>query len=154
MKLRTNALLVLIAVLVVAVGVTCAQPMPTPAPEHPFYMHALSDLRLARAYLERPGNHGTERNEDHAIDEIDAAINEIKHASIDDGKDLHDHPPIDASLGWTDRFHKALDLLDKTYRDCSREEDDPATRGLQARILGHLDAARHFTRHAMEDAGH
>ena len=27
-----------------------------------------------------------------AIREIDAAMGEIKKASIDDGKDLHDHP--------------------------------------------------------------
>ena len=80
-------------------------------------------------------------------------INEIKHASIDDGKDIHDHDPVDTTLPWTGRFQKSLDLLNKTYHDCSREEDDPGTRGLQRRILGHIDAARHFVHRAMDDAG-
>jgi hypothetical protein len=151
MKTSANAFVTLLVILAAAIGIASARP--APAPDHPYYMDALSDLRMARAYLERPGNNGTERNEDHAIDEIDAAIREIKHASIDDGKDIHDHPPIDANLAWTDRFHKSLELLDKTFSDCSKEEDDPAARGLQQRILGHIDAARHFVHRAMDDAG-
>jgi hypothetical protein len=153
MKLPLRPAIALLAILFLAVGAASAQPAPYPAPDHPFYLHALSDLRLARAYLERPGNGGTERNEDRAIDEIDGAINEIKHASIDDGKDIHDHDPVDTTLPWTGRFQKSLDLLNKTYHDCSREEDDPGTRGLQRRILGHIDAARHFVHRAMDDAG-
>lgn len=151
MKQITKALVSLLAVIVIAVGVAWSQPVPQ---RHPAYLRALSDLRTARGYLERPGSHGTMRNEDRAISEIDAAIDEIKHASIDDGKDLHDHPPIDANLAWKDRFQKALDLLDHTYQDCAKEEDDPSARGLRGRILLHIDNARHFVRHAMRDAGH
>ena len=60
---------------------------------HPAYLHALTDLRHARAHLERGTWSGRmDREEDHAIAEIDAAIREIKQAAIDDGKDLNDHP--------------------------------------------------------------
>ena len=33
--------------------------------------------------------------EQRAIQEIDQAIQDIKRASIDDGKNLNDHPPVD-----------------------------------------------------------
>ena len=60
--------------------------------KHPYYLHALSDLRAARWMLEhRPGDAAVSGQEDVAITEIDAAIGEIKRASIDDGKDIHDH---------------------------------------------------------------
>src|SRR5271168_5658512 len=63
--------------------------------KHPAYLHALSDLRAARWMLEhRPGDAAVSAQEDVAITEIDKAIGEIKKASIDDGKDIHDHPPV------------------------------------------------------------
>src|SRR5580704_9289969 len=63
--------------------------------KHPAYLHALSDLRAARWMLEhRPGDAAVSEHEDMAIMEIDKAIGEIKHAAIDDGKDIHDHPPM------------------------------------------------------------
>jgi len=55
--------------------------------KHPAYLHALSDLRTARWMLEhRPGDAAVSAREDVAVAEIDASINEIKHAAIDDGK--------------------------------------------------------------------
>src|ERR1700758_2720053 len=65
--------------------------------KHPYYLHALTDLRTARWMLEhRPGDAAVSGQEDVAITEIDGAIGEIKRASIDDGKDVHDHPKADA----------------------------------------------------------
>ena len=56
---------------------------------HPAYLHALTDLRHARAHLGQlaPTDH-MDNEEQHAIEEIDKAIWEIKHAAIDDGKEL------------------------------------------------------------------
>src|ERR1700753_2160265 len=59
-------------------------PAPMPAGNHPAYLHALSDLRMARAFLERPANVVVKWDEKRAITEIDAAIREIKEAAIDD----------------------------------------------------------------------
>src|SRR5271154_3937458 len=92
---------------------------------HPAYLHALSDLRDARAHLWHETDSGhMDREEEHAIAEIDKAIDEIKRAAIDDGKNLNDHPPVDAHLGHAGRYHKALELLDKAHRDLSEEDDD------------------------------
>lgn len=120
--------------------------------KHPFYLHALSDLRAARWFLEhRPGDAAVSGQEDVSITEIDAAIGEIKHAAIDDGKDIHDHMGADDAGDRPGRLHKALDLLNKVHSDIAREEDDPQTRGLRNRAIGHVDAAIRSTRHILRD---
>jgi hypothetical protein len=122
--------------------------------KHPFYLHALSDLRTARWMLEhRPGDAAVSGQEDAAITEIDAAIAEIKRASIDDGKNVHGHPKADVA-DRPGRLHKALELLRKTRADVAREEDDPAVRGLRNRAVGHIDGAIHATEHAISDVNH
>src|SRR5882757_11178049 len=78
--------------------------------KHPYYLHALSDLRAARWMLEhRPGDAAVSAQEDVAITEIDKAIGEIKKASIDDGKDIHDHPPAQGVNDRPGRLHKAVE---------------------------------------------
>jgi len=122
---------------------------------HPAYLHALSDLRAARWMLEhRPGDAAVSGQEDVAITEVDAAINEIKKAAIDDGKDLHDHPGVADVRDRPGRLHKALDLLHKAHQDVAREEDDPMAKGLRNRAVGHIDAAVAATRHAIGDVNH
>jgi len=114
---------------------------------HPRYLHALSDLRLARAYLEhRTDNDRRADEQDHAIRKINDAINEIKRASIDDGKSLDDHPPIDTNLRGG-RYHKVLELLDSAHRDVTMEEDDPQAQGLQGRVIKHIDEAHRIVEH-------
>jgi len=118
---------------------------------HPHYLHALSDLRDARAHLEFLA--GTEKRdalEEKAIREIDEAIGVIKHASIDDGKNLNDHPPIDAHLKRTGRYHHALELLNAAHRDVTMEEDTPQSQGLQGRVIAHVDEAHRTVEHLLE----
>ena len=122
---------------------------PAPPREHPAYLHALTDLRHARAHLERPGGGELKDQEKKAIHEIDEAINEIKKASIDDGKNIDDHPPVDAGLAWPGRLHRALELLDKAHHDVSEEEDNAFAQGLQARAIEHIDRAHHHVEEAI-----
>jgi len=122
---------------------------PAPPREHPAYLHALTDLRHARAHLERPGGGELKDQEKKAIHEIDEAINEIKKASIDDGKNIDDHPPVDAGLAWPGRLRRALELLDRAHRDVSEEEDNAFAQGLQARAIEHIDKAHHHVEEAI-----
>ncbi len=123
--------------------------------KHPFYLHALSDLRAARWLLEhRPGDAAVSGQEDLGISEIDAAIGEIKRAAIDDGKDLHDHPGVQDVGDRPGRLHRALEILDKVHSDIAREEDDPTTRGLRNRAVRHVDEAIHAVHHAIGDVEH
>jgi len=120
--------------------------------KHPYYLHALSDLRAARWLIEhRPGDAHVSAHEDLAIHAIDDTIGELKRASIDDGKDLHDHPAVDAPNDHPGRLHRAVEILKKTHSDVDREEDDPTARGLKHRALHHIDEAIHQTEDALKD---
>lgn len=120
--------------------------------KHPYYLHALSDLRTARWLLEhRPGDAAVTGQEDVAVTEIDKTIGEIKKAAIDDGKDIHDHPAADAPNDRPGRLHKSLEILRKVHSDIAREEDDPQTRGLRDRAIHHLDEAIHANERAIGD---
>ena len=130
------------ALLALFVAVCAALTFADEPGRHPAYLHALTDLRHARAHLENlaPTYH-MDKEEQHAIEEIDRAIDEIKRASIDDGKNLNDHPPIDAHLTRSDRFKKALELLDAAHHDVSLEEDEAKSQGLQGKVIANIDQA-------------
>jgi hypothetical protein len=135
----------------VTLGLIVAAPTWADTPgKHPAYLHALSDLRDARAHLERLASDPVNQEEDHAVIAIDKAIDEIKRAAIMDGKNISDHMPVDAHLPLRGRFHKALDLLNKAQADVSGEEDQPDTQGLQMRVIHHIDEARRSVKHAIE----
>ncbi len=120
--------------------------------EHPYYLHALSDLRAARWMIEhRPGDWAKTMDEIEAVKQIDAAIGEIKKASIEDGKDLADHPPVDEAPTLNGRLHNALDFLRKSRQDISHDEDNGFAQGLQARAYMHIDAAINATKKAIHE---
>jgi hypothetical protein len=74
---------------------------------------------------------------------------EIKRASIDDGKDLRDHPPIDTNLYPADRFREAEKLLAKAHHDLDHAEDVQQARGLRDAALMHIDRAWHAAQAAL-----
>jgi hypothetical protein len=130
-----------------------APPPPPPPARHPAYLHALTDLRDARWNLEhRPGDAAVSQQEDIAIVEIDRAIADARAAAAEDGKNLADHPPEDARLDRRGRLHHAVELLHKAHQDIAQAEDNPATRELRNRIVGHIDVATHAAEHALHDA--
>ena len=146
MKKMPRSLVPLMFAMLIPLG-AAAQDLPG---RHPAYLHALTDLRAARWLIEhRPGDARVSADEDVAITRIDEAIREIKRAAIDDGKDIHDHPPVDAQLDNRGRLHRAEELLHKVHDDIAREEDDPLTRGLRDRAVRHVDEAMGATHHAI-----
>jgi hypothetical protein len=144
MNYGTRKLLVflplLLAAMVLLPATASAQQVPGP---HPAYLRALSDLRMARAYLsEGWAWDAVRRDDEHAIQEIDRAMREIKMAAIDDGKNLADHPPVDVNLAPHDRFARANELLDRAHHDLDHAEDVPESRELRNHALWHIDEAR------------
>ena len=116
-----------------------AQTVPGP---HPEYLHALTDLRAARHYLtDGKAWEPVKQDDEAAIREIDAAIDRIKQASIDDGKGLHDPFRIDMKLSPHDRFRKANELLYSAHNDLAKAEDVPQARDMRNKALGHVDKA-------------
>jgi hypothetical protein len=141
-----------VAGLMAAVAPLTVQAQVVPGP-HPAYLHALSDLRAARHYLHDDWSWGAVKHDDAAaIREIDAAINEIKHAAIDDGKGDADPFPIDRSLSPHDRFRKANELLASAHHDLDHAEDVPESRGLRDRAIGHIDTAHQIVDNAWRTA--
>jgi D-alanyl-D-alanine carboxypeptidase len=137
--------------------VAVAAPAPAaavpPAQAHPSYLHALSDLRNARWNLERKGGDPVMKwDEHHSIDSIDRAINDIKKAAIDDGKNLQDHPEVDASEPRAGRLHKALAALQAARNDVTQEEDNAFADGLRARGIKNIDDAIHLTEQGIAEA--
>jgi hypothetical protein len=111
--------------------------------KHPAFLHALSDLRFARAHLERKkgGDAEVKWDESQAIGDIDGAIRKIKEASVDDGKNLTDHPPVDAKLARAGRLRRALEALNAAHHDVAKEEDDAFAQGLKKRAISDIDSA-------------
>ncbi|MGA2642129.1 MAG: hypothetical protein ABSG21_14650 [Spirochaetia bacterium] len=119
-----------------------AAPAPAPAGAHPAYLHALSDLRVSRALLRGWTNPLIYMLVQQAVTEIEGALNDITEAAISDGKNIDDHPPIDASLANRNRLIRSLELLNKAYSDIDERETNPADMALRSKALGHISKAR------------
>jgi len=89
-----------------------------------------------------------------ALTEIHGAWGEIKKAAIEDGKDIKESPVPDDKGEHKGHLHKALNLLQKIKKDVAREEDDPETKGLRNRIVGHINHAMEATKKAIWHAEH
>ena len=125
---------------------------PPPPAHHPAYLHALSDLRGARSLIQHlPGDAVQTADEAEAVRQIDAAINVIKTAAYDDGKNPNARPPMDAQPDQRGRIHQALRLLTRARADVAREEDNAYANGLRDRAIGHIDAAIGAARRVFSD---
>jgi hypothetical protein len=128
-------------------------PVLAPPPSiHPRYLSALSDLRYARALLWRDDFREVMRDQRAAIEEIDRAIAEAKRAAIDDGRNIDDHPPVDARIGWEGRFRKAMELLDQARGDLSFIETNMAAAPWRDAARANVERARGFVEKAMRDS--
>jgi len=157
-----SCLAVLVSALALTTGCTVHEyhgPPPSgPAPAtgggaHPAYLHALSDLRNARANIDRKGgDRNMKWDEAVAIGAIDRAIADIKAAAIDDGKNLEDHPPVDAHEPRLGRLHKGLDALRAARHDVEQEEDNAYASGLRNRAIHDIDEAIRFVEAGIQAA--
>ncbi len=141
-----------IAVLALA-GLLSACASPPPPPQHPAYMHALSDLRAARWLIEhRPGNWAQTNDEVEAVRQIDAAIGDLKQAAYDDGKNLDYHPPVDEINERRGRLHRAIEYMRSARHDISAEEDNVWAIGLRNHAIGHIDGSINATKRAVGES--
>ena len=108
---------------------------------HPYYLHAIADLRAARAYLSTIDEQNVEQDKGAAIIEIDRAITMIWRAAQRDQKSVEHPTHIDARLSHHDRFTRALILLGNAHRDLSAPESNRANLAIRNVALGHVDQA-------------
>jgi hypothetical protein len=139
-----------------ALALTAAAPaaMADQPGKHPAYLHALTDLRNARWNLRhRKGDAEMKWDENAAIRDVDAAIGKIKEAAIDDGKNLDDHPQMDANEPYNGRLHHALEALRAARNDVNQEEDNDYAKHLKRRAIEDINSAIRRTREALCNAG-
>jgi hypothetical protein len=119
---------------------------------HPRYAQAISDLRMARAFLYRGDWRDAMRDQRAAVDEIDRAIATARQASIDDGRNPDSAPPPDGRMPWGDRFRRAMEMLDSAQRNLSFAEDNAAASGWRAAAIDSVVRARDFVARAQRAA--
>lgn len=118
--------------------------------DHPAYLHALADLRKARWLIDhRTGDWEQSVEEKEAVRQIDAAIEMIKHASIDDGKDLNEHVGLDEKPDHQGCLHAAVEYLEKARADVDQEEDNGFAEGLKVHSSSCITHAIERTRAAI-----
>ena len=114
----------------------------TPAKaQFPAYLHALSDLRTARAYLQMDTRREGEHARAHAIDQINRAIDDIKVAARDDGKNPWRTPAPQSGGNPSWPIHSAVKLLKEARGDVDHGHDLPENHGLRERSVDHIDRA-------------
>jgi hypothetical protein len=146
--LRAISRSLLLALAVVAFALPAMAQIP-----HPHYLHALSDLRVARALLERPEEYNVMVDQSHAVQAITKALGELSRASINDGVDPRSFapPPADARLDHRGRLNKVRSLLDAALRDLSYEEDNMAALGWRNAAVRQVQVAQSFVIKAIKD---
>jgi hypothetical protein len=93
---------------------------------HPHYLHAIRNLREARAKLDYPFKEGLHREiAASAKPLIDEAIGDLKKASRLDEKDLGAVPRPNFNLPENGTFHNISDLLAQAAKDVGGPEADP-----------------------------
>jgi len=138
MRILKSLMVMSCALMAVAVFATAT---PANAQQEPHYLQALSELRSARDYILYDAGQFKDARR-HALDEIDKAIAEIKHAAWDDGKNTMFAPPSAQGPGFMP-IHQAQKWLLEANKHIQQGVDTPANAGLRDRAFAHVEEARH-----------
>lgn len=107
----------------------------------PSYLHAISDLRSARAYLQMDNRPNEADARARAIEEINHALDDIKVAAVNDGKTPWQTPPPQSGGDPNLPIHTAVRLLREARSDVDHGHDRPENQGLRERSVRHIDRA-------------
>lgn len=115
--------------------------------QHPHFLHAIGNLRKARALLRVADDKGPANatpEEQTAINDINDAIRNAKSGAVDDGLDLDKDFPPDHNYDHRGRLKKARKLLhDALHDETGYNETDPnATDALGQSIAATRDALK------------
>lgn len=112
---------------------------------HPGYQHAVDDLRLAQALLQRsniaPASNGWQDEVSLTMGNIEDAMKEMDTAVVRGHGKPSELPRLDARMPWAERLNQSLRLIERAELDCSKEKDDSGNAGLKGRVFDLLDQA-------------
>ncbi|MBD2681308.1 MULTISPECIES: hypothetical protein [Nostoc] len=112
---------------------------------HPYYLHARSDLRKSESLLETSDEFNVTQETKTADRYLHNAIQDVEVASNLDGKNINNYPPIDTSLQHRDKFQAIYQLLNSANQDISREEDNNFVLSWRNKAEFDINQAKHFT---------
>ncbi|BCL33917.1 hypothetical protein [Nostoc sp. MS1] len=112
---------------------------------HPYYIHARSDLRKAESLLETSDEFNVTQEMRSADQYVRNAIRDIEVASALDDKNTSSYPPIDTSLKHRDKFQQIYQLLNTANQDIAREEDNNFVLSWRNKAEVEINQAKHFT---------
>lgn len=127
---------------------------PRPVAAQTPYLHALSDLRTARDYIQSDHRPHFEHDRNVAVQQINNAIDQVKHAAWDDGKQTKYAPPTHPD---TDPWHplrEAVRWLDEAKKRLLEGVDRPENAGLRERAVSYVDQARQTVLDLIQREGH
>ena len=112
---------------------------------HPGYRHAVDDLRLAQALLQRsnvaPASNGWQDEVSLTMGNVEDAMKEMDAAVGGGRRKPSGLPRMDTRMPWAERLNESLRLIERAEWDCSKEKDDSGSAGLKARVFDLLDQA-------------
>ncbi|MBD2503312.1 hypothetical protein [Anabaena azotica] len=112
---------------------------------HPYYIHARSDLRKAESLLETADEFNVTPEMRDAAKYVRSAIQDIEVASVLDGKNTNNYPAVDTSLNHRDKFQQIYQLLNAANQDIAREEDNNFVLSWRNKAEVEINQAKHFT---------
>jgi hypothetical protein len=112
----------------------------------PHYLRALSNLRTARDYLQYDQNPVTAGERGRAVGEIIRAIEEVKRAAWDDGKNTEFAPPAGPVKDPWKAVKEAEKYVKKAADEVSHGVDPAAATGVRDRAMMHISAAQNILR--------
>jgi hypothetical protein len=118
----------------------------TATPAKAQWLNSLSELRTARDYLQYDKGGPYAHDKQFAVDEINKAIAEVKHAAWDDGTNTKFAPPAQGvTTGWAP-IHQADNWLNLA-KGHFPQPDSPQNADVRARAIHHVDLARNTLVH-------
>jgi hypothetical protein len=111
------------------------------AQRHPDYRQALSDLRMARFLLTRPGSYRTQDEQRRAVDRINRAIRDIEQAAVSAHQNPAWREPTDVPPVRADRFRRARIAVQSALRDIQTWEANPNASAWRGRAVRDLNDA-------------
>jgi hypothetical protein len=119
----------------------------------PHYLEGLTDLRTARDYIQSDHRPQFDGQRHQALDEINKAIEEIKHAAWDNGTNTKYAPPAAAVTDPWQPMRMASNWLAEALKQIN-DIPDQQNQGLQARATRHIRGARNYVDTVIQMAGH
>lgn len=108
----------------------------------PDYLHALSNLRQAEAFLDASKRPGYKHERKEAIKSIEKSINLVAKAAHSDGESTNYPPPPQMQGNVDAPWRSALKLLSDARRNITEGVDQPGHIKRQEKILRQIDTAR------------